>query len=48
VSGKQYQLLKASGFLWVFYPEATGGWSKDKRIINRADKARKTTKRRPQ
>jgi len=26
---EEYNKLKASGFLWEFYPEATGEWGKD-------------------
>jgi len=29
LSKKEYEALKASGFMWEFYPEATGDWYND-------------------
>ena len=32
---KEYNLLLNSGMFWVAYPELTGVWDKDKKVINR-------------
>lgn len=30
---KDYYMLRDSGMLWEFYPELTGNWEEDKKVI---------------
>jgi len=32
---REYNLLLKSGMFWVAYPELSGEWPKDKKIINK-------------